>query len=163
MAVLTSGDTFHKISRRNLQRTLMALILNPYAHNTAGNTVGGILSLIKTRLEVSGSLSIKVYPASVAYPSLAVRVAGTAQTGFLGTASFAAPLAISGVNLIGITGGTFTPTVTGTVAWAFITTNQGQTIFTDSVGLPGAGAVITLTTLNLVAGTPATLAFSLRA
>jgi hypothetical protein len=35
--------------------------------------------------------------------------------------------------------------------------------FTDSIGLPGSGSIITLTTLSLVSGTPVTMALSLKA
>lgn len=140
----------------------MALIFNNFARNADGNTTGGIIAVLRYWYNSNG-MTIRIYPTTVAYPSTASRVAASGPGGYLG--SCAPTPQQSGASLIA--GGTtsFNPSVTGTASWAMIyqSASPSACFFTDSVGLPGTGKIISLSTMDLVALQAVTVALTLKA
>jgi hypothetical protein len=138
----------------------MALILNNYARNADGNTVAGLITWLRANL-TGGALNF--HASTVAYPTVATVAAGVPYaTRFLYSTPMT--LAQSGTSLIFTGGATVIPTTSATVGWiSLYGSNSAYGFVSNSIGLPGSGAIFIFSTLNVVAGQSFTVSMNLKA
>jgi hypothetical protein len=137
----------------------MALILNNYARNADGNTVAGLITWLRANL-AGGALNF--HPTTATYPTVATVAAGVPYTTRF---VYITPVTItqsgSSIILTGVT--TVTPATSATIGWVSLYgSNSAYGFVSNSIGLPGSGAVFILSTLNAVAGQPFTVSMNLK-
>lgn len=134
----------------------MAIQLNPYSKTgiiTAMTLVPGMFS---------SSASFRIFPSTVAFPSSPINTTGSTPAGHILSYS-TLTYTLTG-NTITITAGTTSANATaaGTLAWWALVGQTSGTgdIISDSIGLSGSGAILTVNTLTPTNGQSVSITFN---
>lgn len=139
----------------------MALQLNPYMKGT-----NGLIRAFLTSLPFNAAtITIRLFPTTVSYPTFSVESFSSLPAGHIWTINNTSTnYTISGSSLI-ISSGTTSANTTaaGTFSWWSIHTpsTANSTIISDSIGLSGSGAIMSVSTMTPTSGQSVSIAFSL--
>lgn len=131
----------------------MAIQLNTFSKS-------GIMNILYAQPGTFASTYIRVFPSTVAFPSTPIDAQASLPGGYILTLNTATNAYTLSGNTISITTGptAANTTAAGTLAWwAIVGTGA---IISNSIGLSGSGAIMTVNTLTPTSGQSVTISFN---
>lgn len=140
----------------------MSLSFNPYLLTSTG------IPLAYASASMGGSVQIRVYPSTVAFPVTCPLDVASLPAGHILTytgMAFSATVTPGYIIINGATGTSANTTAAGTLGWmAFMNASIGATsmFITDSIVINGGNGILSVNTLTPTSGQTITISFALK-